>query len=392
MKKILYLTFYFEPDLCAGSFRNTPLAKKLAEIGGDNIDVHVITTQPNRYSSFRQTSEPHEKTRNLTIDRIDIPLHKSGFSDQIRSFIAYYRETKRIVKNTNYDLVVASSSRMFTAFLGKKIAKDLNCPLYLDVRDIFVDTMSDVIKNKILNRIVVSGIRTFVERPTFRYAKHINLISGGFKPYFSKYADAVYSSFPNGIDDIFFEAKKTKPSEALPLVITYAGNIGEGQGLHKIVPAAAKALGQNYLFKIIGDGGTRKELEEQIEGLGVNNVQLIKPMQRENIIQMYMQSDFLFLHLNDYDAFKKVLPSKLFEYGATNIPIIAGVGGFAADFIRENIPNTIVFEPCNVEQFVQAIQHYEYSLVERTTFHRNYSRDSINEMMAKSILDILEHA
>ena len=30
MKRITYLSFYFEPDLCAGSFRNTPLLKELS--------------------------------------------------------------------------------------------------------------------------------------------------------------------------------------------------------------------------------------------------------------------------------------------------------------------------------------------------------------------------
>ena len=48
--KILYLTFYFEPDLCAGSFRNTPLVAELARQLGPYGSVHVVTTQPNRSS------------------------------------------------------------------------------------------------------------------------------------------------------------------------------------------------------------------------------------------------------------------------------------------------------------------------------------------------------
>jgi hypothetical protein len=45
MKRIVYLTFYFEPDLCAGSFRNTPLVIKLAKQAcGKGIVVDVYTT------------------------------------------------------------------------------------------------------------------------------------------------------------------------------------------------------------------------------------------------------------------------------------------------------------------------------------------------------------
>ena len=50
--KILFLTYYFEPDLCAGSFRNTSLFKELLNQLTDNDFVHVITTQPHRYKSF----------------------------------------------------------------------------------------------------------------------------------------------------------------------------------------------------------------------------------------------------------------------------------------------------------------------------------------------------
>ena len=42
--KILFLTFYFEPDLCAGSFRNTPLFRELLRQMNEKDWIHVITT------------------------------------------------------------------------------------------------------------------------------------------------------------------------------------------------------------------------------------------------------------------------------------------------------------------------------------------------------------
>ena len=49
-------------------------------------------------------------------------------------------------------------------------------------------------------------------------------------------------------------------------------------------------------------------------------------------------TDVLFLHLNDYSAFRKVIPSKIFEYAATGKPIVAGVSGYAAEFLRHENP------------------------------------------------------
>ena len=57
---ILFLSFYFEPDLCAGSFRNTPLFKEIISRLGEDDYVHVITTLPNRYQSFEANAKLEE--------------------------------------------------------------------------------------------------------------------------------------------------------------------------------------------------------------------------------------------------------------------------------------------------------------------------------------------
>lgn len=173
-----------------------------------------------------------------------------------------------------------------------------------------------------------------------------------------------------------------------PWIITYAGNMGSGQGLEKVIPLAAQKLGNNYLFRLIGDGGTKQLLQQKLEELRITNVELLNPVSRKELIEYYDQSTFLFLHLNDLDAFKKVLPSKLFEYGAFDKPIIAGVGGYAAQFIRDNLSNYILFRPTNVDDFVNQMKGYSLSFEERVEFKKKYSRDSIIKEMADSILNI----
>jgi hypothetical protein len=123
MNKILYLSFYFEPDLCAGSFRNSPLAHELASQLYKNGAVDVITTLPNRYSTYSTEAKVHEEVGNISIKRIKLPVHKSGFIDQILSFKTFYFKTLELVKESEYDLVFASSSRLFTSFLGFQIAR-----------------------------------------------------------------------------------------------------------------------------------------------------------------------------------------------------------------------------------------------------------------------------
>ena len=390
MKRIVYLTFYYEPDLCAGSFRNTPLAIELAKQAREkDIIVDVYTTLPNRYSSFEQSALEFEELGNLRIHRISLPPHKSGMLDQVFSFKKFYSEVIKLNKNKRADLVFASSSRLFTAYLGFTIAKKSDSPLYLDIRDIFVDTMSDVFKSKIL-KLGLLPLLKLIEIRTFNYAKHINLISGGFTSYFSKFSNTEFTFYTNGIDEEFLETTPIiEKSEKVGnrKTIVYAGNIGEGQGLHKVIPQAAKELGSEFEFIIIGDGGTKKLLQYEIENLSISNVVLEKPVNRKELQGIYSNAYYLFIHLNDYPAFRKVLPSKIFELATFGKPIIAGVSGFAAEFIKNEVSDSFVFEPCNDKQLVDFLRSdIASNTIDRKEFKLKYQRSNINNLMAHSIL------
>lgn len=388
-KKILFLSFYFGPDLCAGSFRNTPLAYELARQAEDeNVEIDVLTTLPNRYQTYNIEATQIEQIGNMSIRRIQLPTHHSGIKDQINSFKKYFGEVQKIVKYEKYDLIYASSSRLFTAYLGYKIAKRMKIPLYLDIRDVFVDTIKDVFPNPLTKALMLPVMR-YIEAQTFNYATHINLISGGFRHYFEKFQAPNLSEFSNGIDPVFLDAVKSgfQPKNKIKTIL-YAGNIGEGQGLHRIVPQAAKALGSEYKFRIIGDGGAKAKLLNALTE--ITNVEILPPVSRELLIEEYNSADFLFIHLNDYEAFKKVLPSKVFELGIFPKPLIAGVNGFSKNFIEENLPNSILFEPCNSTDLIKKIKNYtQQTSLDRAKFVDAFKRETINKKMARSILSYL---
>jgi hypothetical protein len=383
--RILYLSFYFEPDLSAGSFRNSSLSRELSSLIGPNDKIEVVTTMPNRYHTYLKNSKIFEKIGNLEIYRIPLPKHKNGFIDQLFSFRKYFFRTLKVTRKEDFDLVFASSSRLFTAFLGRIISRGKKIPLYLDIRDIFLDNLQNVLKNPFFKWCLFKLLK-IIERYTFSKATHINLISAGFEPYFKQYSIPCYSYFSNGIDEEFLKMPISNSVPKGPFLITYAGNIGEGQGLEKIVPLAAKKLEKNYRFRIIGEGGMKETLIKELKKQKAQNVEIISPVSRSQLIEYYRETHILFLHLNDYPAFEKVLPSKIFEYAATDKPIIAGVCGYTKRFISENIRNTIIFDPGDVEDFVKKIQKFKFSYEDRPSFKQKYSRKKINEQMAKSIL------
>ena len=106
------------------------------------------------------------------------------------------------------------------------------------------------------------------------------------------------------------------------------------------------------------------------------------------MLQEYHRADVLFAHLNDHDAFRKVLPSKVFEYAALGKPIWAGFAGYAADFVREEIENAAVFAPCNDLAAARCLSDLKLGDTRREEFVRRYSRDALMECLADDLLAI----
>jgi len=393
--KILIISFYYPPDLSAGSFRSSGFVEALLKKIDRDSYVDVITTLPNRYKSYSIQTKEIEIEKNLCIKRIKLPKHKSGIIDQSIAFLFFARTLLVHIDKQKYDIVYATSARLMTATLGAYIAFKRRIPLYLDIRDLIVDSVKDSMP--IIRGSFFKLIFSLIERWTINCADKVNLVSKGFSAYFYKhYPEKSYSFFTNGIDEMFIKVTPNdrdnfEPSTNKPLTVLYTGNIGDGQGLHKILPGLAKQFKGHIRFKLIGDGGRKYQLEQKLLKVGCSNVELLPPVKRDQLIVEYQKADILFLHLNDkYKSCKKVLPSKLFEYSAMGKPIWAGVSGYAAKFINAEIENVAVFYPCNIASASNAFRKLNFTTINRSKFIYKYSRKKIMRKMACDFLELIK--
>lgn len=395
--KLIFFTFYYPPDLCAGSFRAVALTEALSHKLNSDDEIHIITTQPNRYASHQVEAESDVVEGNVRIHRIRVPVHKGGMASQTRSFLTYFWNAFFLCNKIKPDFIIGTTSRLMTGVLTWLSAITVRCRYFIDLRDIFSETISDVFstKNRLLGR-VVKFIFSFLEKRVFRSAAGVNVVSLGFPDYFESQGISTcnWSFYPNGVDSEFIglpELKNDNQDEVI--TIFYAGNIGSGQGLETIIPAVAKKLGGRYRFTIIGDGGTRYLLKKKIETEGIDNVELLLPIGREALVQYYKRADILFLHLNNLPAFKRVLPSKIFEYAALGKPIVAGLDGYSAQFIRDNVEYGSLFSPGDVDSCVSCIENIviDNSRKEAVeSFVMKYSRTRIMDDMSTYVLSLTD--
>lgn len=386
--KILILSFFYYPDLSAGSFRTKALTDSLLDKSDEIENIMVITSQPNRYLNYKVEAKNDIKKNNFCIYRIKVPRIGSGKIQQIIVHLIFFLKALQIIKEKDFDVIYVTSAKLLTAFLGSLISKYTNKPLYIDFRDIFYDVMQDT-GNKFINFFILPIIN-LLEKITVKQASKINLVSKGFREYFeNKYPDKSYSFFTNGIDKEFMYFEKLKCydlSTKGKLTVLYAGNIGVGQGLEKIVPKLAIKLEDRVNFKIIGSGALMNKMKKNIALLNCRNIQILSPKNREKIIEEYKHADILFLHLNNYAAFKKVIPSKIFEYASTGKPIWAGVSGYAKSFLDNEVINSWTFEPSDLNSALLKFNEIKDSWSDRTEFISKYDRKRIQQQLVQDIV------
>ena len=154
-------------------------------------------------------------------------------------------------------------------------------------------------------------------------------------------------------------------------------------------------------IKIIGSGSAGNHMAFALEKFAktitmsdiskkaLNNVDLLPPVSRAQLVEEYKEADILFLHLNNYSANEKVLPSKLFEYAATGKPIWAGLSGFSSEFVKTELTNCQVFSPADAEEGAAKFKNLNLDVIPRSDFTKKFARESIISEMA---LDIMECA
>ncbi len=385
--KILLITQYFPPDLSAGSFRMSSLVNEFKKYMSKNDVLEIYTTFPHRYDNYESDNIIIEK-KNIKINRIKLFKHYNSKFVQVLNYFIFFTWVLYKTKNKNYDKIFATSSKLMTSFLGSLIAKRLNIKIYCEFRDNFIQSL-DLIGG-IYNLTIIKYILNKIESFTCNNCEKLNLVSEGFNSYYiSKYPNIKLTNYTNGIDDLFLKYDYTNLNKTHKKIkILYVGNIGFGQGLEKIIPHLAKKTTNIYDYLIIGDGNSKELLQKKIVEFKIHNVKILKPIERKLLKKYYKETDIVFLHLNNHESSKHVLPSKIFEYAATSKPILAGLNGFSKSFCQKNINGCYIFNSSDVDDGLIKLKKIVKFYHDRKSFIDIYRRKNISNNLVKEILKL----
>jgi hypothetical protein len=342
---ILFLSHYFPPEVNAPATRTYEHCKRWAAA------VTVITCAPNCpdgvvYAGYRNRFRREEIIDGIRVIRVWTYIAPNkGFFRRIMNYVSYMVSATfhAVVTLRDIDVVVATSPQFFCGWAGVLCRWLRRWPFILEIRDIWPESILTVgaMQKSLLIRFLER-----MERLMYRSSTHMVTVGEGYRRRIMEKdvpPDKI-SVVMNGVDlDSFQPVADTQfirrefRSEG-KFICAYIGTVGMAHGLEVVIEAARQcreAGKTDIMFWIVGDGARREELENQVNALNLDNIVFTGRLARERMPEVISACDACLVHLRGTALFGTVIPSKIFEFMAMDVPIIMGVRGQARNFVLE---------------------------------------------------------
>ncbi|EMH7387542.1 colanic acid biosynthesis fucosyltransferase WcaI [Salmonella enterica subsp. enterica serovar Cerro] len=404
--KILVYGINYSPEL-TGIGKYT--GEMVAWMAREGHEVRVITAPPyypqwkvgERYSAWRYRREEGEATvwrcplyvpkQPSTLKRL---LHLGSFA--LSSFFPLMAQ-----RRWKPDRIIGVVPTLFCTPGMRLLATLSGARTVLHIQDYEVDAMLGLGMAGKGKRGSVARLATAFERSALRNVDNVSTISRSMmnKAREKGVAAEKILFFPNWSEVARFQdvndADVTALRQQLGLpegkkIVLYSGNIGEKQGLEKVIDAAERLRDRPLIFAIVGQGGGKARLENMARERGLANIKFL-PLQPYDVLPALLKMGDCHLVVQKRGAADAVLPSKL-----TNILAVGGNAVITA------VPHTelgqlcarypgiaVCVEPESTDALVNGISQ-ALAMPKNNTTAREYAERTLNKenVLRQFIADI----
>jgi glycosyltransferase involved in cell wall biosynthesis len=253
------------------------------------------------------------------------------------------------------DVIWVSSPTLTGAYFARKLAKERNARLVLDVVDLWPEAFALAIPARLkkIGGLLFNPLMR-LESANFCGADALTAVSktylanaltrSGTKPSFV---------LPYGIDlDLFPAIPEKSPSE---IKICYAGTLGPHHDIETFIKSAKMLESQSKLrFFIAGDGPQRAQLETFAHSLGLSNLVFLGWLDQVALKEFLVECHIGVLAVSLGSVIST--PLKTFDYLAAGLALVSSVPGELQQFIQANDLGTY-YEAGNASSLADAILH-----------------------------------
>lgn len=361
---ILFLTDNFPPEVNAPASRTFEHVREWVKVG---CQVTVITGVPNFpsgrvYAGYRNRLWQVEWVDGVQVVRVWTYI--TANEGLVRRTLDYLSFMLAAIPASLFirkvDVVVGTSPQFFTACAAYVVSRLKRCPFIFELRDLWPASIAAV--GAMRDGWVLRALER-IELLLYEKASRVVSVTHAFKrELVSRGIDSVkIDVVTNGVDlSRFFPREKDSElvrelDLAGAFVCGYIGTHGMAHALDTLVETARRLHDEGVVFLFVGAGAEKARLEILAGRERITNVRFVDLVSKVQIARYWSVIDISVIHLKRMPVFKTVIPSKLFESLGMGIPILLGVEGEAADFVRENMIG-LPFEPQNVEALCEVVR------------------------------------
>ncbi len=376
MKTVNFLTSHFLPENTAGTNRVLSYVKELEKKYKVNV---VCLTERGKY-------EKEERVHYS--DNIDIYYVNQKDYDTEKFFSRALWEMKftmNLVKRAKLipsDVTIATSPFMFiipVLALSHKQSKKI-----IDIRDI---TWEYIDANSKFKKLLKGAIARLMQSSIDMY--DFVCVTNTFEQNWvnTNTQNRNMKQISNGIEiQKFQELSQIEINKDIPFTITYIGNIAIGQNVKVLVDGAKNLPGVQV--NIVGEGTLYRTLKEYVELNKITNIKFFGKVDRSEIVNFYQNSTVLYAQLDEH--FKTAMPSKLYEYASTGLPIIYGGIGEAVKFVNR-LENSVTIPPNNPNILRETILSFKDTAFSISQKNRRFVENNfIREIESAKLVDIVD--
>ena len=361
--KLLFLTDNFPPEVNAPATRTYEHCKEWVKAG---VDVTVITCAPNFpqgkvYPGYKNKRISHEVIDGIKVVRVwTYIVANEGFLKRSLDYFSFAVSATLAGLFVKTDLIVATSPQFFTAAAGRWLSLLKRRPWVMEVRDLWPESIKNVgaVKSGVVMRFF-----EWWEKRLYKTSQKIVVVTEAFKRFISAkgISGTKIHVVTNGANiDLFRPREKnTALLERLGLekktVVSYIGTHGMAHKLDFILHCAGKVENPDIHFLLVGAGAEKANLLKLRDKLALKNVTMLDPVSKEEVPDYLSITDLVLINLSKSPVFKTVIPSKIFETAAMQIPILLGVDGESRGII-EKYQAGLYYEPENETDFLEKLK------------------------------------
>lgn len=195
-------------------------------------------------------------------------------------------------------------------------------------------------------------------------------------------------------EDLFLSAEVQEPEltsrSGDNLTVFFHGTFVPLQGVAAIVDAARILQGENFQFRIAGDGQDSKTIRGMVADYGLSNLTLLGMLNQDDLVHELKEADVCLGIFGQSEKASRVVPNKVFECAAAGRPIITRDSPAIRDAFSE--AEIVMCRPGDPESLAEKIRGLEVDQARRIQMGANVQKAFIDRFSIQAqSTDLADH-